>query len=438
MSGDAGARRGAGFHLATLAAAALLAIAETWPLVTVLTTHFPQQSHPVTGAKHPGAKTDQLLTSWILASNVRRLGEDPLGVFETNNMAPFRRTLAYSENLLGMTPLVWPVQVVWDNPVLTNNLALLAVLALNAYGVVLLVHELTGSLLAALAGAALATYAPFVWANIDQLHITAGQSAALAWFALARLVRTGRWRWAVALAAFTSWQWWASLHWGLFLSLGLASGVPVLLVLSGDARRVLPQLLAAGVLAVVLTAPLAIPYAAIAREMGHRDASHILFLFLPWLVLPPLHRPLDHLRELLGRTVRQNAMMTLAPWVAMAAGLLASLVVRRPRRIPFAMLAALATAGVVNFWYACGTVEWYGIPSLFRALSGIPGLGIVRAPVRAVCYTSLMVAVLGGCGLGALLRRLGSPLLRGAAVAGVLAIAVVEAGWRPAGVVAAP
>ncbi len=41
---------------------------------------------------------------------------------------------------------------------------------------------------------------------------------------------------------FAAWQVWATLHWGLFLALGLASGVPVLLAASADARRVLPQL----------------------------------------------------------------------------------------------------------------------------------------------------------------------------------------------------
>src|SRR6476659_7278241 len=98
MSGDAGARRGARFHLVALAVAVLLAVVETWPLATVLGTHYPLQSNPITGETRTSASSDQLLTSWILASNVRRLREDPLGVFETNNMTPFRRTLAFSES----------------------------------------------------------------------------------------------------------------------------------------------------------------------------------------------------------------------------------------------------------------------------------------------------------------------------------------------------
>jgi hypothetical protein len=130
--------------------------------------------------------------------------------------------------------------------------------------------------------------------------------------------------------------------------------------------------------------------------------------------------------------------MTLVPWLAMAAGGVASLVARRPRVIPGAVLAALVTGGVVNFWYACGPQEWFGIPSLFTALADLPGLGVVRAPARAVAYTNFVIAVLGGCGAGVLLRRLGSPVLRAGVVVVLLAIAVIEAGWRPGGVIAGP
>jgi hypothetical protein len=106
-----------------------------------------------------------------------------------------------------------------------------------------------------------------VWANIGQLHVTAGQTTALAWFALARLVRTRAWRWAVLLAVFTAWRVWAAPL-GLFLALGLAGGVPVLLVLSGT-RRVLP-LVIAGVLTGLLVAPRRCPTPPSAVRWGAR------------------------------------------------------------------------------------------------------------------------------------------------------------------------
>jgi hypothetical protein len=212
----------------------------------------------------------------------------------------------------------------------------------------------------------------------------------------------------------------------------------VLLLLSAEARRAFPQLVAAGVLAGSLTIPLTWPYAAVGREMGLRDPSFIMFLFIPWIIFPPFHEPVTYLADRLARGVRQNVTMTMAPWLAMAAGLLASAVVRRPRLVPGAMLAALVAGGLVNFWYACGPQEWFGIPSLFTALADLPGLGVVRAPARAVAYTNFVIAVLGGCGMAAVLRRVGGGPVRAAVVAVVLATAVVEAGWHPGGVVAAP
>lgn len=98
-------RRGARFHAAALAVSLLLALAETWPLAPSIATHFPTRA-PVS---EPAL--DQMLTSWILASDVRRLSRDPLKVLDTNNMHPFQRTLAYSENLLGMALAVAPVQL---------------------------------------------------------------------------------------------------------------------------------------------------------------------------------------------------------------------------------------------------------------------------------------------------------------------------------------
>lgn len=146
---------------------------------------------------------------------------------------------------------------------------------LSAYGSILPVHEITGSLAGGVVAAVLGTYAPWVWTNIDQLHVAAGLSTTLAWFALARLVRTGAWRWAVALGCMAAWQVWASLHWGVFLALGMSAGVPVLLLLSAEARRALPQIAVAAALAGLLAAPLALPYAAVAREMDLTDRGFV-------------------------------------------------------------------------------------------------------------------------------------------------------------------
>ncbi|HEX6131536.1 MAG TPA: hypothetical protein VF044_07370 [Actinomycetota bacterium] len=430
---DPAPRRGLRLHALAATVALLLAVAETWPMPTRMSTHFPADAAGRTEATH-----DQLLTSWMLASDVRRLGEDPLGVFHTNNMHPFRNTLAYSENLLGIAIAVWPVQVLWDDPVLTNNVALLFTIALSTYGVVLLVHELTGSLASALVAALLAAWNPWVWINVGQLHATAGQATPLALFALARLVRTGAWRFAAMLGVLAAWQVWASLHWGLFLALGLAGAAPVLLLTSRAARRALPQLVAAGVIAAVLVVPVALPYAGVARDMDVTDRGFVMGVYKPWNVVPALTDPLTHLALRLVTGSKNNMRLTLTPWLLMGAGLVAGLVLRRRCVVWRSMAVAVAAGGAVNFWYALGPVSWYGVPSLYSLMAEVPGLAIVRSAARAVAYTSVVAAVLAGCGLAALLARIPARAGRLALVAVVVALGIVEGGWRPGGLAAAP
>jgi hypothetical protein len=423
-----------------LAFAVLLALAETWPLVTRITTHFPISVEELQAKRSLFPTDDRLLIAWILASNARRLGEDPLGVFDTNNRYPFRRTLAFSENFLGITLPVWPVQAIWDNPVLTSNIALLFTLTVSAYGVTLLVHELTGSIAAALVAATLATYAPVVWHQIEQLHVLTGMTAALSFFALVRLLRTRAWRHAVLLGALIAWQAWSSLHWGLFLALGLTSAVLVLLVSSAEARRVLPQLAFAAALAGILIVPLVIPYARVAHDMDVSERGFPLFLFVPWKALPPLAHPYDYIADRLAHGGRPQGWLTMiAPCLAIIAGLIAAAIVRRPRVISPPIVAALAAGVVINYWYACGPAATrVGLPNLYGAVSAVPGLSFVRGPARAVTYCSLMLAVLGGCGLAAVLRRISSRIVRIAVVAIVIGLGVVEAGWQPGETVAAP
>ncbi|HWP64907.1 MAG TPA: discoidin domain-containing protein [Candidatus Limnocylindria bacterium] len=433
MSEATAAGRGLRVHAGAIAVALAVALAETWPLATRLDSAFPSQRAADAAAPSPGP--DQLLIAWIHASNARRLGENPLHVFETNNMHPFWHTLAYSENLLGLTLPVWPVHAAWKNPVLTSNLALLVALAVSAYGVQLLVIELTGSRAAAAVAAVLAIYAPGVWGRIDQMHVTTGVAAALAFVALHRLIRTRRLRHVVALGMLLAWQAWASLHWGLFLALGMVAGVLVLLAADRDARRALPALALAAALAAALTVPLALPYLAVAREMDLTERGMVAFLS-PAAILPPLWRAGAYLVERAASGERLVSGTTLALWLPIAAGLLATAVAWRPRRVPAAALAAIAAGIAVNYWYACG--PRLGAPPLQRLLADVPGMTLVRVPARAIVYCQLMLAVLAGCGTAAVLRRLRPRAARVAVVVGLVALAVVEAGWRGGALAPAP
>lgn len=421
-----------GLAAAVLRHAALIAFFGLWaglytaPLGARLGTHFPVWSDTV---KTPGA--DQLLTAWILATDVRTLLSNPLRIWESGNFHPFRRTITFSENLLGLAVPLVPVHRLVGNPVFTNNVATLLSLALTGWGVYLLVAELSGSALAGALTGVLLVYTPSKWSDLSQLHMIASHWTPIALFAWVRVVRTASWRWAAALGGAAAAQAWTSLHWGLFLALGLAVATPLALVFSREARAALPQLAGGGLLAAALCVPLVVPYRLFSSYWDLERRGTFPAFFWPPHAIPPYDRPLAYLRERLTTGTRVQSLAPLGPWLAIVLGALAATVVRRPRVVDRGLLAALAGSAAVAFLLALGPIGLFGLPSVYYFfVDHVPGFGVVRAPVRAANYAFLVLCVGAGCGLGALLRRLPWRAARGAVAVAFCALAVIEAGWR--------
>src|SRR3954468_22266783 len=64
---------------------------------------------------------DAQLNMWILAWDARAVARDPRHLFDTNIFAPERRTLAYSETLLGDLPIAGPILWLHGSPALAFN-----------------------------------------------------------------------------------------------------------------------------------------------------------------------------------------------------------------------------------------------------------------------------------------------------------------------------
>jgi hypothetical protein len=424
-----------GVHLAVLALLAALAVAYTWPLARHLGTHYAVRS-----ADPAGLSADLLLESWILASDVRRLVRDPLRIFETNNFHPFRHTLAFSENLIGVAVLVLPVGLLWDNPTLTHNVALLLCLAITGWGAFLLVRELTGSALAGLLTGALVVYSPAVLAQVVLVFLLASLWTPIALFLVVRLLRRPSWRTSGLLGTAVALQTWSSLHHGVFLGLGLAATAGTLLVVSSSARRAFPQLALAGVLAGILSLPVLLPYQAVRREMDlERREGALRFSLRPETIVPPLRRPVAYLVARLRSGERVPSFAPLVPWVLIGAGAVAAGFARRRLGLDWRPLAGLAAGGLATFLFALGPVPHPWLPTPYGPLSTLmPGLGWLRVPARAVAYSHLILCVLAGCALAVVLRCLPRPAQRATVVTGVLALVVLEGGWRPIPLAPAP
>jgi hypothetical protein len=428
-----GPRRPLGVHAAVIAFSVLLALAYTWPLARHLGTHYVVRQPPPARMS-----VDLLLTSWMLASDVRLLVRDPLRVFETNNLHPFRHTLAFSENLLGVALFLLPVQLLGDNPTLTHNVAMLLALVVTGWGTFLLVHELGGSRLAAMLTAALVVYSPAMWANVILLPLMAGHWIPVALFLLVRLVRAPSWRTSGLLGLVVALQLWSSLHHGFFLAVGLGATAPLVVVLTRS-WRALPRLAAAGALAGALAVPLFIPYRAVRTEMDleERPGAARFALELE-RVTPPLDRPFGYLVERLRSGERIQTFANLTPWLALGAGAIAA-ALGRGHRPEVRILAALAAGGFANLLLALGPQGHPWLPNPYPLLAAaMPGLAWLRVPMRAITYAHFILCVVAGSGLAVLLRRLRAPTARALVALATLMFTVLEAGWRPIPLAPAP
>ncbi len=103
---------------------------------TTIVLAFPLSVRPADHVMSAAPDTDLFL--WTLSWDVHALARQPSSVFDANIFHPERRTLAYSENLLGSAPLAAPVIWITGNPVLAMNLVVLLATVLCGVGAYLL------------------------------------------------------------------------------------------------------------------------------------------------------------------------------------------------------------------------------------------------------------------------------------------------------------
>src|SRR5258708_21997153 len=156
---------------ATVAALYLaIALAATWPLVTVLNRQI------------VGDVGDSLFNCWVIlwtgGQLLRALHGDWTALahyWNANIFYPQPLTLAYSEHLTPQMLQALPVLATTGNIVLAYNVVFLATIVLSGLGAYLLVRDLTGEPLAAfLAGLAFA-FTPFRVEQLAHIEVLSGQ-----------------------------------------------------------------------------------------------------------------------------------------------------------------------------------------------------------------------------------------------------------------------
>lgn len=376
----------------------------TWPLATVLTSRL--------GAlQGPG---DPYLNLWILGWGLRAWTMDPFSVlsgrvFNANIFFPAEGTLAYSDHFLLQALVFAPVYAVTQNAVLCYNLLLLASIALSGVAMHACVRAVTGSERGAyIAGLAWACW-PYRTAHLLHIQLQALYFMPLAALCLHRVVARGRWRDVTLLGVATAAQVIASVYYGLMTAVLLAIGSATLAWTTGQARsvRFWSRLGAAGVLALLLSAPLLLPYWRTQQTEGFgrslfEAANHSASL-QAYTQVPPENLLygrtglMDPRPPAPGARDRRQTEHQLFPGFVLIA--LAIVGVARGRRSDARPLiitaAALTMAGVV---LSLGPEGWRGFYAALH--ENVFGFQAIRAPARFA-----VIAVFGVCLLAAIAVR---------------------------------
>ena len=165
-----------------LGAYAALTIVLTYPLVRRLAAHLPNDLG------------DPVLNAWILAWDASRIRAGFRGIWDAPAFFPYRHTLAYSENLIGVAIFTAPLQWIAGNPVLCYNAAFLGSFLLAGGGMYLLARELTDRRDAAFLAGLVFAFTPYRIAHLAHLQMLMSGWMPLSLWALHRYLASWQWR----------------------------------------------------------------------------------------------------------------------------------------------------------------------------------------------------------------------------------------------------
>jgi hypothetical protein len=116
-------------------------------------------------------RQDALLNTWIIAWVGHALITGPFNLFNSNIFYPYANTLAFSETMLPQGIFALPFNLAIENTVLGYNLVLLASFLLAAYGMYLLVFDLTRRRDAAIIAGTVFAFNPYNLGNLAQVQL---------------------------------------------------------------------------------------------------------------------------------------------------------------------------------------------------------------------------------------------------------------------------
>jgi hypothetical protein len=189
---------------------------------------YPLALHPARGLSDT---QDGLLNTWILAWGHHQLLSDPLRFFQADVFYPNKNALSYSENLLPLVILSFPVEILFHNPVLSYNFAFFLCCLLNSYAMFLLVRHLTRRAAPGIIAGLVFAYSAVLVQQISHIQLLAAWFIPLAFLFFHRYFEEGRWRDSILFALCLVLQALACVYYGLFFIAVLVVALPVMFLL---------------------------------------------------------------------------------------------------------------------------------------------------------------------------------------------------------------
>jgi len=211
---------------------------------------------------------DQLFTTWTVEWVQHKIITGLHNFWNANIFYPYSNTLAYSDHMIGVALLSFPVAVIFKNPILTHNFAFLLSFILSGFGMYLLVLYLTKNKYAGILSGIIFAFSHFRFAQIAHLQILTMEWMPFIFLYLHKFFDTHKWKNLFLFIFFFILQSWSSCYYSLFLPIFVAFFCCFYLILQGKNYKILLKLCLAAVVIAVFIFPVAYPYMLLQKGTG--------------------------------------------------------------------------------------------------------------------------------------------------------------------------
>lgn len=226
-----------------------LAVVMTWPIITGLDSYLMNQGDPV-------------FNSWVLWRVNENILHDPLHLMDANIFFPYEKVVAYSENMIAGALIVLPFHLISGNPIVEHNALVIIAFALNGVGMYFLARKLTGNIAASVFAGLIFGFSIPRYDHIQQVQMLSSHWIPLSVLFWIKCLERPTWRNAWLFMLFTTLVMLSNMHFAVYFAYTILFWAVYEMVTKGAVfvSSRMWRLLAPGVVAFAILAPVFIPY----------------------------------------------------------------------------------------------------------------------------------------------------------------------------------